>query len=76
MDADKRNGATLRLHTQVQEILKQDGNVSGVALKDGTTIEAPIVVNAAGPWSSRLNQIAGVESEMAITTSPMRQEGW
>ena len=48
--------------------------MSGVKLKDGTTIDAPIVVNAAGPWSSALNRIAGVESEMAITTSPMRQE--
>ena len=74
MDAAKRNGATLRLHTQVEEIVKQDERVSGVKLKDGTTIDAPIVVNAAGPWSSALNRIAGVESEMAITTSPMRQE--
>ena len=74
MDAAKRNGTTLHLHAQVQNILKQDGNVSGVLLKDGTKINAPIVVNAAGPWSSILNRIAGVESEMAITTSPMRQE--
>ncbi len=74
MDAAKRNGATLRLHTQVEEIVKQDERVSGVKLKDGTTIDAPIVVNAAGPWSSALNRIADVESEMAITTSPMRQE--
>ena len=74
MDAAKRNGATLRLHSQVEAILKKDGIVSGVSLKDGTTINAPIVVNAAGPWSSALNRIAGVESEMAITTSPMRQE--
>ena len=74
MDAAKRNGAELRLRTQVEEILTNNGRVSGVVLKDGTKIEAPIVVNAAGPWSSQLNRLAGVENEMAITTRPMRQE--
>ena len=48
--------------------------MSGVELEDGTQIEAPVVVNAAGPWSSALNRIAGVESEMKIKTNPMRQE--
>ena len=43
-------------------------------LADGSTISAPVVVNAAGPWSSELNRLAGVTAEMAVPTRPLRQE--
>ena len=74
MDAAKRHGALLNLHAQVKSVLIENERVSGVELQNGTEIKAPVVVNAAGPWSSMLNRIANVESEMKIKTNPMRQE--
>ncbi|MCV7076937.1 NAD(P)/FAD-dependent oxidoreductase [Mycobacterium szulgai] len=37
-------------------------------------IEAPVLVNAAGPWSSRLNQMVGATCDFTIKVAPMRQE--
>jgi glycine/D-amino acid oxidase-like deaminating enzyme len=37
-------------------------------------LRAEIVVNAAGPWSGRVNALAGVESDFGVRTRPMRQE--
>jgi glycine/D-amino acid oxidase-like deaminating enzyme len=46
----------------------------GVELDDGTTLSAPVVVNAAGPWSGALNALAGVGQGWSVGTRPMRQE--
>jgi sarcosine oxidase subunit beta len=35
---------------------------------------ADIVVNAAGPWSGRVNALAGVEDDFGVRTRPLRQE--
>ena len=35
---------------------------------------APVVVNAAGPWSARLNAMAGVGSDFTMSLRPLRQE--
>ena len=43
----------------------------GDALDD---IEADVVVNAAGPWSSAVNSLAGADADFAVTARPMRQE--
>ncbi|MDR3108035.1 MAG: FAD-binding oxidoreductase [Bifidobacteriaceae bacterium] len=45
-----------------------------VVLDSGEVLEAPVVVNAAGPWSPEVNGLAGVGAEFAITTRPLRQE--
>jgi sarcosine oxidase subunit beta len=45
--------------------------VSGVRLRDGTTLEAPVVVNCAGPHSGWLNLVA--RSPLALATAPLRQ---
>jgi sarcosine oxidase subunit beta len=37
-------------------------------------LEADIVVNASGPWSGRINALAGVEDEFGVRTRPLRQE--
>ncbi|MBX2850330.1 MAG: NAD(P)/FAD-dependent oxidoreductase [Phycisphaeraceae bacterium] len=42
-------GGTIRLDAAVERVVYEDGRVSGVALKDGTEIHAPIVVSALGP---------------------------
>lgn len=55
-------------------INRADDRVSGVTLADGTSVNAPIVINVAGPHSSVINKMAGVCDEMSIGTAPMRQE--
>lgn len=72
-NAAARTGATFHYRREVTEVLG-DGAVAGVRLDDGTTISAPIVVNAAGPWSARLNELAGVGTGWTVATRPMRQE--
>ncbi len=46
----------------------------GVELADGSTVNAEIVVNAAGPHSAAINRLAGLDGTMAIATRPLRQE--
>ena len=43
-------------------------------LADGSRIDAEVVVNAAGPWSGKLNALAGVGADFAVTLRPLRQE--
>ncbi|MCG8354253.1 MAG: FAD-binding oxidoreductase, partial [Kiloniellales bacterium] len=63
-----------RFNSKVAEILRDGDKVTGVALDDGTRIEAPVVVNVAGPHSYLVNRMAGVEAEMNIKTRALRQE--
>ena len=56
------------------EILKNENRVSGVVLNNGDRIEAPIIVNASGPHSYLLNDLAGVSEEMKIKTRALRHE--
>jgi glycine/D-amino acid oxidase-like deaminating enzyme len=37
-------------------------------------VEAPVVVNAAGPWSGAFNKLAGIGSEFTVGVRPLRQE--
>ena len=56
----------------------EDGRktVDSVKTDGGLQLSAKVVVNAAGPWSPRINQLAFKNSynDMKITTKPMRQE--
>ena len=72
--AAESHGAEFRFNVAVTEIHRADGRVAGVALSDGTSIEAPVVVNVAGPHSSVLNKMAGVEDTMAMKTRALRHE--
>lgn len=46
----------------------------GVELGNGDRISAPVVVNAAGPHSGALNEVAGVLDDFRVRTRPLRQE--
>ena len=72
--AAEAHGATFKFNAEVVDIRKSSGRVIGVTLKDGTEIDAPVVVNVAGPHSSKVNEIAGVLSEMKMTTRALRHE--
>jgi glycine/D-amino acid oxidase-like deaminating enzyme len=74
-NAARRRGADFRFGVTVTGVLGEgQGAVSGVSLSDGTTVSAPVVVNAAGPWSHKLNELAGVGEGWTVSTRPMRQE--
>lgn len=73
-DAAVAAGATFRFGTTVTGVVSDAGRVTGIELSDGSTVDAAVVVNAAGPHSSAVNRLAGLEGTMAISTAPMRQE--
>lgn len=72
--AAEAHGAQFRFNTEVVAIHRSDGRVAGVSFSDGTTAEAPIVVNVAGPHSFVINRMAGVAESMAIHTRALRHE--
>ena len=72
--AAEARGARFRFNAKVAEIRRGGGRVEGVTLADGTAIDAPVVVNVAGPHSSVVNRMAGIEAEMSVRTRPLRQE--
>jgi glycine/D-amino acid oxidase-like deaminating enzyme len=54
---------------EVIAVENTQGKVTGVRLKSGTQVSAPIVVNAAGPWAGQLAGLAG----LSVPVEPMRQ---
>lgn len=73
--AAERHGGNFRFNSEVTKVLKDAaGRVSGVELRDGSTVSAPVVVNCAGAFSSRLNAMAGALDDMTIQTKALRQE--
>jgi sarcosine oxidase subunit beta len=72
--AAEAKGGKFWFNAEVVGIRKKDGRVAGITLKGGTQIDAPIVVNVAGPHSYIINRMAGVEEGMNIKTRALRQE--
>ena len=72
--AAKQQGAEFLYNAEVAEIRQSSGRVAGITLKDGTQIDAPLVVNVAGPHSSKINQMAGVFEAMKMKTRALRHE--
>jgi len=72
--AAQAKGAEFYLGAEVADILTTGGKVSGVKLTDGEEIHAPVVINVAGPASSKINALADVLDDMTITTRALRQE--
>ncbi len=67
-------GGDFLFNAEVTDILKKDGRAAGIALKDGSTVYAPVVINVAGPHSYMINRMAGVEDQMNIKTKALRVE--
>ncbi|WP_439657928.1 NAD(P)/FAD-dependent oxidoreductase [Lentzea sp. HUAS TT2] len=67
-------GAEFRFRSTVTAVDTSGGRVTGVRLADGTSIPCGVVVNAAGPWSSTLNRLAGAGSDFTVGLRAMRQE--
>ena len=73
-DAAAALGGAFRYGRTVVGVLREGDRVAGVALDDGTELRAPVVVNVAGPHSSQINRMAGLEGAAVISTRPMRRE--
>jgi len=72
--AAEAHGAKFLFKGEITEIRQKSGRVAGVTLKDGSEIDAPVVVNVGGPHSSILNEMAGVRSGMKMSTRALRHE--
>ncbi len=72
--AAEAKGGEFLFNTEVSGIRIEDGRVAGVDLADGTSIEASIVINVAGPHSFVINEMAGVADKMNIKTRALRHE--
>ncbi len=72
--AARRHGATFIMNERVAGVLRAGGRVSGMALESSRTLRARVVVNAAGPHSYKVNDMAGVSEGMNIKTRALRVE--
>ena len=72
--AAKHFGADFRFKASITKIIKEGTRVTGVEVNETEIITADAVVNAAGPWSTQINQLAGAGSDFTIDLRPMRQE--
>lgn len=72
--AAEAHGAEFRFREEVVEIRQRDNHVRGIGLASGETIDAAIVVNAAGPHSFVINELARVDKSMKISTRALRHE--
>ncbi len=65
-----RLGVQFRFNTAVRIIIVENGKVDGVAIDEGE-VRAPVVVDAAGPFSRELSKTAGTD----IPVTPDSHEG-
>lgn len=59
--AARRMGVEILTGTEVVDVILEKGKVRGVKTGRGEVIEAPVVVNAAGPHGAAVAKMAGVE---------------
>jgi sarcosine oxidase subunit beta len=74
MVAAQAEGADFGFGRRVTAVCRDGGRVTGVELDDGERLAADVVVNAAGPFSTKVNDMAGVLEDFNITTRAFRQE--
>lgn len=67
VDAARREGAEFRFGARVVGLAHDGDAVAGVELDGGDQIRASVVLNAAGPWCSRLNEPEGAASRWTLT---------
>ena len=65
----RRLGAKCLTDTEVRGIVVENGRIRAIQTQKGE-MAAPILVNAAGPWASRIGEMAGVE----IPVVPVRRQ--
>jgi len=66
--AARRAGVEIALETELTGVRTAGGRIAGVDTSAGP-IDAPVVVNAAGPWAGRVGRLAG----LAVPVEPLRR---
>ncbi|MDO5977457.1 NAD(P)/FAD-dependent oxidoreductase [Flavivirga spongiicola] len=69
--AAKMQGAKIKQYTNVEEILSDNGKITGIKTKEGV-IPCDVVVDAAGAWSNLLS----MQASEAIPMAPVRSIYW
>ena len=67
-------GGMFRFQCAVEHVRTVGNRIAGITLSDNTRIDAPVVVNAAGPHSEKINELAGIAGSTKITTRAVRHE--
>ena len=67
LDSAKRNGTALIQNCEVTAIHTAGGKVTGVSTTKGD-FDAPIIINAAGPWAKHVAALAGVDVPLVTWT--------
>ncbi|MFP3979057.1 NAD(P)/FAD-dependent oxidoreductase [Marinobacter sp. KMM 10035] len=68
----RRNGVRFQLYHEVTSLIGSESRVTGVRLSTGDTVQAGLVIDAAGPWSTALAHQQGINLAMA----PIRSHYW
>jgi glycerol-3-phosphate dehydrogenase len=76
VNAAKELGAQVFLFTEVVDVLVEDSRVVGVKAKDQNTgemyeVRAEYVVNATGPWTDQIGELAGIDIPMVLSPGTM-----
>jgi glycine/D-amino acid oxidase-like deaminating enzyme len=72
LEVVRRAGVDVRFQSPVTGVRVAGDRIEGVDLADGTSIDSPVVVNAAGPWAQRIAAMAGFE--YGWTIRPIRAQ--
>lgn len=72
--AAEKKGAVFKFNVQVAAVRQANHRIVGITLSDGTKIDAPVVINVAGPHSFIINRMAAVEATNKIKTRALRHE--
>lgn len=72
--AAMQHKAEFIFHATVAEVRRSNNRVAGITLSDARRIDTPVVVNAGGPWSTLLNEVAGIGADFTIDVKPLRQD--
>ncbi len=72
--ATEAAGGTFRFNTDVTSVQTNQGRVSGLIVNGTESIDCPVIINAAGPHSTRISELAGVADKSRITTRVIRHE--
>jgi sarcosine oxidase, subunit beta len=70
-EAARRRGVRIEQGVEVVAIRTAGDRVTGVDTATGDRIDAPVVVNAAGLWSTALARLAGVELPIVVGRHPV-----
>jgi sarcosine oxidase, subunit beta len=69
--AARQRGVTIEQGTEVVRIHAERGRVLGVDTAAGDSIDAPVVVNAAGLWAPQVARLTGLELPIVIGRHPV-----